>query len=357
MKVALAAARRAEGRTAENPAVGCALVTASGQICAIGATAPGGRPHAETNALASTPAINVVGGTAYVTLEPCAHTGATGPCATALIEAGIKRVVIAVQDPDPRVNGRGVAMLNDAGIETDIGLCATEARVILAGFFQRVKQARPFVTVKTATSLDGMIALADGQKRWLTGPLMRKYVHEMRSRADAILTGIGTVLADDPVLTCRLVGAEGDSPRRFVMDTNLQTPVTAAIIADEGPVTLFCGDDADSERAAALQAQGAEIHPLPYDDAGHADVKAALAHMANSGVNNLMVEAGCGLVTSLVAAGAIDRLVWTQSHHMIGHDGIPAIGALNAVELGEHMHYMHEEMIGPDRLIILQRSN
>lgn len=356
MKVALAAARRAQGRTAENPAVGCALVAASGQLCAIGVTARGGRPHAETSALATVPSGAMKGGTAYVTLEPCAHTGVTGPCAAALIEAGLKRVVVAVQDPDPRVNGRGVAMLNAAGIETEIGVCAAEAEAILAGFFNRVTQNRPMVTVKTATSLDGMIALADGQKRWLTGPLMRKYVHEMRSRADAILTGVGTVLADDPALTCRLYGVEEDSPRRFVMDSALRTPVSSAIIADDGPVTLFCGGDADSGRAAALEAKGADIQRLPYDDAGHVDINAVLRHMADSGVNDVMVEAGHGLVTALAKAGAIDRLVWTQSHHIVGHDGIPAIGALNAVELGEHMHYMHDEMIGPDRLIILQRS-
>ncbi len=216
MQVAIAAARRAEGRSGPNPPVGCAIISSNGQLIAVGHTALGGRPHAETEALAIAGEA-AQGATAYVTLEPCAHTGQTGPCADALVEAGISRVVIAARDPDDRVNGRGIERLADNGVDIQIGVEAEAARQVMAGFLARVTMSRPLVTLKTATSLDGMIALGDGAKRWITGADMRRYVHLQRSRSDGLLSAIGTVLADDPEFTCRTPGLEADSPHRFIL--------------------------------------------------------------------------------------------------------------------------------------------
>lgn len=356
MAAALGAARSSLGRSGANPAVGCALVTAAGDLCAVGSTALGGRPHAETVALAKVAPEVICGGTAYVTLEPCAHQGETGPCAKALVEAGLARVVIGIQDPDPRVNGGGITMLQEAGIEVELGVCAAEVTHMLAGFLTRVTTNKPFVTVKAATSLDGMIALADGAQRWLTGPEMRRFVHLERSYHDGILTGIGTVLADNPSLTCRVPGLEQDSPHRFVMDSQLRCPPEAALFDTDIPVTLFCAADAPKEREAALAAAGAVISRQETHADGRVALGPVLHAIAGMGCNNLMVEAGPGLITAFVSAKSIDRLVWTQSHHIIGSDGIPSIGPLNAVELQADMHYMHGTTIGADRVQVFSKA-
>ncbi len=361
MKSALGAARTSLGRSGPNPAVGCALVSRDNRLLGIGATARGGRPHAETSALTNINRANVdpeaiKGGTAYVTLEPCAHHGETGPCADALIAAGVARVVIGISDPDPRVNGGGIDRLRAAGIDVTVGLLGDEARAIIAGFLARTTTGKPYVTVKTATSMDGMIALGDRKQRWLTGPAMRNYVHLERSYADGILTGIGTILADDPSLTCRNAGLEADSPRRFVMDSQLRCPVDAALFANGDPVTLFCTDDAPAQNEAALTARGAIVIRLKASHDGHVDIDAMLAAVAATGCNNLMVEAGTGLVTSMIMAGAVDRIIWTQSNHIVGSDGIAAIGPRNALELPDDMHYMHGTTIGPDRVSVFTKT-
>ena len=304
MRVAIAASRRAEGRTAENPPVGCAIVSAAGQLLSVGHTGKGGRPHAETEAMAKSPAALLAGATAYVTLEPCAHAGQTGPCADALIARKIARVVIAVADPDKRVNGVGIKRLRAAGIAVEIGVCAAEAWRVLAGFLMRQTASRPFVTWKTATSLDGMIALADGQKRWLTGPEMRRYVHLLRSRSDGLLSAIGTVLADDPEFTCRLPGLSGDSPARFILDTNLRTPVSSALVRtrDKAPLTLFHCEDAPSDKMTALADAGVTLAELPLDADGRLDLPTAMQAMAATGCNHVMVEAGAEPVWQPVLA-------------------------------------------------------
>ena len=356
MKVALGAARVGMGRTGPNPAVGCALLSADGQLLAVGSTARGGRPHAETTALSKIKTGAARGGTAYVTLEPCAHHAKTGPCAEALIAAEVARVVVASKDPDPRVNGGGIQMLRDAGIDVTVGVCAAEAHVIMSGFLTRIATSKPFVTVKTATSLDGMIALADRKQRWLTGPEMRRFVHLERSYADGILTGIGTVLADNPSLTCRLPGLSADNPHRFIMDSQLRCPVDAALFDDSTPVTIFCAPTAASDNEAALVARGASVIRLEADADGRAGIEPMLRIVADLGCNHLMVEAGAGLVTALVASQSVDRFVWTQSNHIIGSDGIPAIGVLNAVELQADMHYMHGRRFGADNVQIFTKA-
>jgi diaminohydroxyphosphoribosylaminopyrimidine deaminase/5-amino-6-(5-phosphoribosylamino)uracil reductase len=361
MRVAIAASRRAEGRTADNPPVGCAIVGTAGQLLAVGHTARGGRPHAETEAMAKAPAALLAGATAYVTLEPCAHTGQTGPCADALIARKIARVVIAVADPDKRVNGAGIDRLRAAGITVDVGVCAAEAGRVLAGFLTRLAASRPFVTWKTATSLDGMIALADGHKRWLTGPEMRRYVHLLRSRSDALLSAIGTVLADDPEFTCRLPGLDADSPARFMLDANLRTPVSSALVKtlDRASLTLFHQKGAPSDRMAALADAGVTLTELPSDADGRLDLLAAMQAIAAAGCNTVMVEAGAGLSGSLFSHDLIDRIVWTQSHHLIGGDAIPAISGLSKLALPDRTHYMlsDEGRLGDDRWLVLDRRS
>ncbi len=216
MRAALALARRGLGRVWPNPAVGCVLVR-DDHVIGRGWTRAGGRPHAEAEALMRAGEA-ASGATAYITLEPCAHTGKTPPCAEALIGAGVKRAVIAVEDPDPRVSGKGIEMLKEAGMEVAIGIGEKEAKRLNAGFFSRITRGRPLITLKTATTLDGRIATGTGDSRWITGPGARRRGHMMRAMNDAVLTGIGTVLADDPSLTCRLPGLEDRSPVRIVVD-------------------------------------------------------------------------------------------------------------------------------------------
>ena len=358
MRVALAAARRAEGRAAPNPPVGCAILSSSGTLVAVGSTAPGGRPHAETEALAMAGA-SAAGGTAYVTLEPCAHTGQTGPCAMALVEAGIARVVIALRDPDERVNGRGIEMLAEHGLSVQIGVEAEAARQVMGGFLSRLSTGCPLVTVKMASSLDGMIALGDGAKRWITGPLMRRYVHLLRSRSDGLLSAIGTVLADNPEFTCRLPGMEEDSPPRFILDATLRTSPDARLFeaAPEVGVTIFCREDCDPQKAVTLRNAGAEIQSVGLDGQGRLALREVMQAIAESGCGSLMVEGGGKLAASLLQEGLVDRILWTQSQHLIGGDGIPAIGDLGTTDLSDPAEFavIDEGCLDTDRFILLER--
>lgn len=360
MRVAIAEARRAEGRTAPNPPVGCAIVAATGQLVATGHTAIGGRPHAEVQALAMA-GVAARGGTAYVTLEPCAHHGQTGPCVDALIDAGIARVVVALRDPDDRVNGRGIDRLADHGIALRIGVEAEAARRVMAGFLSRTTRGRPFVTLKTATSLDGMIALSDGAKRWITGQRMRNYVHLLRSRSEGLLSAVGTVLADDPEFTCRLPGLGGDSPHRFILDGSLRTPVTARLFqsTDDTRLTFFCRENADADSRATFRGAGAEVTPVGTDESGKLSLAAVMKAIADAGIGSLMVEAGGQLAASLLRERSVDRILWTSSQHLIGADGIPAISSLATPELPPRASFsiIAEGGFGPDRFLMLERPD
>lgn len=282
------------GRCAPNPAVGCVIVK-NEQVVGIGATARGGRPHAETQAL-SMAGEAARGASVYVTLEPCAHQGQTGPCAQALIEAGVAQVIIGVRDPYPGVTGRGVALLREAGIEVIEGIEAEAAATLHEGFFRTVRDARPLVSLKLATSLDGKLATASGLSQWITGPQARTYGHLLRAQHDAILTGIGTVLADDPALTCRLPGREADSPQRFVLDRRNRLPANAA------------------------------IHPC--ETLTHTTLTGALNALAGRGITRLLVEAGPTLSTALLQAGLVDWLYWFRAPLLIGAGGRDAIDTL-----------------------------
>ncbi|CAK0745010.1 Diaminohydroxyphosphoribosylaminopyrimidine deaminase / 5-amino-6-(5-phosphoribosylamino)uracil reductase [uncultured Gammaproteobacteria bacterium] len=335
MAAALALARRGLGMVWPNPAVGCVLVR-DRVVVGRGWTQPGGRPHAETEALkrAGTAAR---GATAYVTLEPCSHHGKTAPCAEALIAAGVARVVAACLDPDPRVCGAGIARLRAAGLAVTTGVREAEACELNQGFFLRVLERRVLVTLKLATSLDGRTATATGASQWITGPEARARGQALRAEHDAILVGIGTALADDPELTCRLPGLEPRSPLRLVLDSHARLPLTSRLVqtARQTPVWLLTGNDADPERCSALAETGVEIVSVPAAIGGGLDLGAVLTVLADRGLTRVLVEGGSRVATALLRARKVDRLEWFRSPMVIGGDGLPAVAGLEVAALSQ----------------------
>ena len=358
LRAAVAQSRHAEGRTKSNPPVGCVILDKSGRLCAAAHTGIGGVPHAETQAL-DMAGKSAKGGTVYVTLEPCAHHGKTPPCIDALIAAGVARIVVAVGDPDARVNGRGLEMARAAGIEVNLGVESVAAMAVLHGFLRRISAGKPYVWLKTAASLDGGIALSDGKKRWLTGNPMRYFVHELRSRCDALLTGIGTILADDPELTCRAPAGDFDSPVVFVLDSQLRTPPNARLFGKgQRKVTLFCTQSAPKERFIALQKTGATVITLPADSQGQLDLHAVLNHLGTIGINTVLVEAGTGVTTAMLGAGLVDKIYWTQSQHILGADARPVVGPFKLVAMPPQNLYtqLTSSWIGQDQLRVFVRD-
>ncbi|MBI1208093.1 MAG: bifunctional diaminohydroxyphosphoribosylaminopyrimidine deaminase/5-amino-6-(5-phosphoribosylamino)uracil reductase RibD [Azospirillum sp.] len=325
MRSALALAERGLGAVWPNPAVGCVLVR-DGQAIGRGWTQPGGRPHAETEALARAGAA-AKGTSAYITLEPCSHHGRTPPCADALIRAGIARAVVACEDPDPRVSGAGIARLRAAGIAVEVGLCRAEARAQNQGFLQRVEAGRPLLTLKVASTLDGRIATHSGASRWITGETARAWGHSLRASHDAIMIGIGTALADDPLLTCRLPGLETRSPVRLIVDGRLRLPLTSRLVrsAAEVPTWLLVRPDAEPMRAQAYRACGLEVVKSPVTAAGTLDLPALCRVLAERGLTRILIEGGARLSAGLVRQRLIDRLEWFRAPRLIGGDGIPAL--------------------------------
>lgn len=326
MRAALALARRNLGAVWPNPAVGCVLVR-NGAVVGRGWTRVSGRPHAETEALLRARSA-AAGATAYVTLEPCSHHGQTPPCAGALIAAKVARVVAAVEDPDPRVSGRGLAALRAAGIQVDSGVLADEAFELNAGFFMRVTAGRPLVTLKAATTLDGRIATHRGESRWITGEAARHRAHGLRAQHDAILVGVGTALADDPELTCRLPGLSGRSPMRVVVDPRLRLPLTSRLIqtAAKTPTWIVTYGDADRSRRAVLKNCGVELIDLtPAGD--RPDMSEMMRALAGRGITRVLVEGGGRLTGALLGEGLIDRIVWFRAGSIIGGDGTPVAAA------------------------------
>ena len=330
MAVALRLASRAVGRAAPNPAVGCVLVRwVDGQprVLGRGWTQPGGRPHAETEALRRASSAYgrdaLVGATAYVTLEPCNHHGKTPPCTEALIQARLGRVVVAALDPDPRVNGAGVARLEAAGVRVDQGVAAAAAQALNQGHWLRHEVGRPLVTIKSAVSLDGRIAAADGTSRWITGPAARAYGHLLRARYDAIMVGINTALADDPQLDCRLPGLTSASPTRVVLDHHLRLPADSHLARDarQRPTWVIASTAAAASQAAALRDLGVEVVRLEPGLHGRIPLDAALAALAERGITRLLVEGGARLTASFLNAGVVDRLALFQAPSLIGGNG------------------------------------
>jgi len=354
MRAALTLAARGLGRVAPNPAVGCLLVK-DGRVVGRGWTQPGGRPHAETEALKRAGEA-ARGATAYVTLEPCAHHGKTPPCAEALITAGVARVVAAHEDPDPRVAGRGLAMLREAGVTVESGLCRGQAERLNAGFLKRVIRGLPLVVLKLATSLDGRIATHSGHSQWITGPLARRRAHLLRARADAVMVGSGTAVLDNPRLDVRLPGLEDRRPLRVVVDGRLRLPLTHDLVARAAaqPTLLITHDGNPAERLAAYAGAGVEVAQVPVDEHGHVSPRAALSLLAEKGVTRVLVEGGGAMAASLLRAGLVDRLAWFQAPIVIGGDGVPAVSGFGLDRLEEAPSFLQSAMaqLGRDRIDI-----
>lgn len=350
MALALSLGRRGQGAVWPNPAVGCVIVQRD-RIVGRGWTQPGGRPHAEPEALAQAGA-QAVGATVYVTLEPCAHTGETPPCAQALIDAQVARVVIACTDSDPRVSGKGIAMLQAAGIAVDTGVLEDEARKDHIGFLSRIDIARPMVTLKLASSFDGRIATATGESQWITAGPARRLVHAMRARHDAVMVGGGTARQDDPSLTVRDIGITRQ-PARIVVSSRLDLPLsgklaqTAALI----PVILCHATSADPHLVTTWQQLGATLIPCATR-AGQLDPADILRKLADHGLTRIFCEGGGGLAASLLQADLVDHLVGFTAGLAIGADGLPAIGPLGLSHLGNAPRFSldYTRAIGPDIL-------
>lgn len=333
MAHALRLGRRGMGKCWPNPAVGCVLVK-DGRIVGRGWTQPGGRPHAEVVALADA-GPQARGATAYVTLEPCAHTGKTPPCATALIQAGVARVVAPIADSDPRVAGQGFEMLRKAGIEVTTGPCAEEAMQDHAGFFLKTEEGRPRVTLKLASSFDGRIATATGESKWITGPEARRAVHGLRACHDAVMVGAGTARADDPELTVRGRG-HVHQPVRVIASRLIDVPLMSrlASTAREVPVWIVHGSDAATATRRAWQSCGATLIQSRVT-AGRLDPGALLAALGSQGLTRVFCEGGGQLAASLLAADLVDELVGFTAGLALGAEGRPGVGAMGVDTLTE----------------------
>lgn len=350
MRAAIELGRRGLGSTWPNPSVGCILVK-DGRVIARGRTQAGGRPHAETQALEQAGA-KANGATAYVSLEPCAHHATTPPCAEALVKAGVARVVIGAPDPDPRVNGAGRAILEAAGIAVS-SICTDDAAQAQVGFLTRITHGRPYFCVKLATTLDGAIATQDRESKWITGPEARRRVHMMRAQFDAVMVGRGTAEDDDPMLDVRDLGIE-QGPVRVVLDTHLNIPVSARLVAtaDTQPSWIVHGPDADVDHAAALKAAGCEL--INVDNMEIGTVATALGAR---GLTRVLCEGGATLAASLVGAELADQLVVFSAGMVFGAGGLRSIGALDfgALSKAPKFDLISTSQVGQDIMTVWEQ--
>jgi diaminohydroxyphosphoribosylaminopyrimidine deaminase/5-amino-6-(5-phosphoribosylamino)uracil reductase len=355
MGLALRVARRMLGRTAPNPAVGAVIADeTTGEVITRGWTQQGGRPHAEAHALVRAGA-RARGQTMYVSLEPCSHHGRTPPCADAIVAAGMRRVVCAVEDPNPEIAGRGLTVLRNAGIAVDLGLCAEEARWMAAGHILRMTRDRPFVQLKIAVSSDGLIAPGDGTPRWVTGPEARQFAHILRARADAILVGRKTVADDNPELTCRLPGLEGRSPRRVILDAKFHTPPTARMFktAERVPVTIF----GDTKSTPPPYPKGVEVRRMPASTDGRLSLDVVLESLGAEGVTRVLVEGGPTIADAFLAADLVDEVVIGHGTEPLGSKGRTPVGdhGLEFLAQVDRWQTADERRIGADRLSVHRR--
>jgi diaminohydroxyphosphoribosylaminopyrimidine deaminase/5-amino-6-(5-phosphoribosylamino)uracil reductase len=369
MARALQLAALGQYSTAPNPAVGCVLLDADGAVVGEGWHRRAGEPHAEVHALQSA-ADRARGGTAYVTLEPCSHHGRTPPCADALIAAGVRRVVAAIQDPNPRVAGQGIKRLQQAGTAATVGLMAREAAELNRGFIWRMARGRPWVTVKLGMSTDGRIALADGSSQWITAEAARADVQRLRARASAVLTGIGTVLKDDPALTVRDATLEmhGRDPLRVVLDARGQLPPDAKLAADGKPTLVFTAARAapvgqPPSQAADARFGGSDgkgplrIETATTDTAGRIDIAGALARLAELECNDVLVEAGPRLAGSFVASGLVDEVILYVAPTLLGETAQPAFilpQPLRSLSERTRLKYHDVRQVGSDLRLTLR---
>jgi diaminohydroxyphosphoribosylaminopyrimidine deaminase / 5-amino-6-(5-phosphoribosylamino)uracil reductase len=358
MQLALTLGRRGQGRTWPNPAVG-AVVVKDGVIVGRGWTQPGGRPHAEPEALARAGEA-ARGATLYVTLEPCSHVGKSPPCVDAVVAAGIARVVSAIEDPNPEVAGRGHAKLRAAGITVDIGLGAADAARDHAGHFRRIRDKRPHVILKLAVSSDDKIGASGGRPVAISGEAARARVHLLRAQCDAILVGIGTVRADDPLLTCRLPGMEARSPVRVVLDRGLRIAGTSRLVhsARETPLWVMTSSLSEAPAAMKLGAAGAQVIRVATTAMPPGlDLSAVLRALAEKGITRLMVEGGARVAASFVAASLVDEVWLLRGPDAIGADGIAALDAmpLTAITQSPAFGVRASESLEKDTLTIYER--
>ncbi len=354
MAEALRLSRQNTGLTGTNPSVGCVVVK-NGEIVGKAVTAPGGRPHAETQALQMA-GDRARGATVYVTLEPCSHYGRTPPCANALVEAGVGRVVVCLTDPDPRVSGRGLAILRDAGITVESGLMEEEGRRALAGYLMRQTKGRPHVTLKLAISTDGMLGRR-GEEVAITGSEARAEVHRLRADADAILVGIGTVLSDDPELTVRIPGLESRSPARIVLDRRLELPLRSRLVqsARDVPVIVVATaasafqleDGSPGDKREKLTEAGVEIM-----DATELDI--LLAILAVRGMSSLLVEGGATVATAFLQANLVDRILLFQGTGAVGEGGLES--PISPSDMPTGFALIHDNTFGADRCFEYERG-
>jgi diaminohydroxyphosphoribosylaminopyrimidine deaminase/5-amino-6-(5-phosphoribosylamino)uracil reductase len=347
--------------TAPNPAVGCVLVR-DGRVVGSGWTAPAGGPHAERVALAAAGAA-ARGATAYVTLEPCSHTGRTGPCSRALIEAGVTRVVFAGQDPNPRVDGAGAVELAKAGIAVEGGVLEREAEPLNRGFFTRMRRGTPWVRSKLAVSLDGRTALANGTSRWITSAAARADVHRWRARSSAVVTGSGTIVDDDPSLDARReqagIAAEIGikQPLRVIIDAKLKTPPAAKTLTLPGEALVLTTRSLDDPKAAALRKAGARLEQVA-GDAEHCDLHAVLERLGAHEINDVLIEAGAGLNGALLSAGLVDELIIYMAPRLLGDSarGMFTVPALESLAAGWSLELDDCRRIGPDLRLMARVS-
>lgn len=351
MRRALALAVRAEGDTSPNPMVGCVIVDEDGNIVGEGYHHKAGTPHAEVNALAEAKQL-AQGATAYVTLEPCSHYGRTGPCCVALARAGIRKVVVACLDPNPLVAGKGIEYLRLQDIEVQIGVCEADAKRLNERFFTWVTENRPFVSMKYAMTLDGKIASATGDSKWITGEEARTFAHRLRRQHDAVLVGIGTVLEDDPELTTRMV--QGKNPVRVVLDSSLRISLMAAVLNPLADTIVFTSLDADAVKAEALAAlPNVEVVRLPATD-GQLDVEMVLQELAGRNITSVLVEGGSGVHGAFRDAGIVDRVYAFVAPKIIGGKSaltpVAGIGCEYIAD-GWELEDVETELLGRDVLI------
>ena len=353
MRLALREAKKGIGRTSPNPAVG-AVVLKNGMVVGKGYHRKAGTPHAEVHALNAAGA-KAKGATLYVTLEPCNHTGRTPPCTAAILASGIRRVVIGMADPDPRVAGGGAEYLASRGVSVVSGVLEAECRAINRPFIKHATTGLPWVIMKAGMSLDGRIATATGHSNWITGKASRHYVHRLRDRVDAILVGSGTALADDPSLTTRLPGGRGRDPLRVVLDTALRLPAMAKMLTQEsaGRTMIFCGPQSAANKVKALAAAGALIRPVSLHPGGGLDLKLVLRQLGSEGITSVLVEGGGTVHGALLRAGLVDEVKMFVAPIFLGADGVPVADRLGVtvINAAPRLSEVRTRRFGDDVLI------
>lgn len=334
MRAAIQLGTRGLGQTWPNPAVGC-LIVKNGAVVGRGSTQPGGRPHAEVVAL-DCAGDQAAGADVYVSLEPCAHFGETPPCAKALVEAGVARVFIGTDDPDPRVSGSGAAMIENAGIAVFRNLCRSEAERANIGFLTRIRKSRPFVTLKLAVTLDGRIATASGESKWITGPSARRRVHSMRASHDAMLVGRGTALADDPMLDVRGLGALRN-PVRVVLDSQLSLPQELKLFSptEKNPTWVFFDNARATQKDEQLKSRGLKMFSVPSGGTGGLELSDVLSQLGSKGITRVLCEGGATLASSLLTEALVDEIVLFSAGCFFGGEGLAAVAPMPVLSIAD----------------------